>query len=144
MCGIAGYITRKKYSNYSYKETKTKLRKLMFRRGPNQQGSLNYNTNNFSINLFSSRLSIIDLDKRADQPFKSEDNVLIFNGEIYNFLEIKEFLKTKKIKFITNSDTEVLLKAYQFWGEKCVDHFDGMWAFCIFNKRKKLYIYFKR
>ncbi len=143
MCGIAGYITRKKFSNYSYKETKNKLRKLMFRRGPNQQGSLNYNTNNFSINLFSSRLSIIDLDKRADQPFKSEDSVLIFNGEIYNFLEIKEFLKTKKIKFITNSDTEVLLKAYQFWGEKCVDHFDGMWAFCIFNKRKN-YIFISR
>lgn len=136
MCGIAGYITKKKYFNFSFPETQKKLKVLMKNRGPDQQGSFQFNNSQVSLNLFSSRLSIIDLDKRANQPYKTQNNILIFNGEIYNYLEIKKFLKKKKIKFSTESDTEVLLKAYEYWGEKCVDHFDGMWAFCIFDYKK--------
>ena len=137
MCGIAGYISKKKYFNFSYNRASNSMKKLMKNRGPNQQGSFQYRSNQSIINLFSSRLSIIDLDKRSDQPFKANDLVLIFNGEIYNYIEIKKFLEQKKILFRTHSDTEVLIKAYEFWGEKCVDHFDGMWAFCIFDKKKK-------
>ena len=62
--------------------------------------------------------------------------MLIFNGEIYNFLEIKEKLKGK-YQFKTESDTEVLLMAYKEYGEKCVDHFIGMWAFAIWDEKKK-------
>lgn len=136
MCGIAGYITKKKYLNFSFNQASINLKKLMKNRGPNQQGSFQFNTNQSNINLFSSRLSIIDLDKRSNQPFKTQNLILIFNGEIYNYLEIKKFLIEKKFKFKTKSDTEVLLKSYEYWGEKCVNHFDGMWAFCIFDKKK--------
>tara|TARA_Y100001970_G_scaffold220381_1_gene270661 strand:+ start:21847 stop:23712 length:1866 start_codon:yes stop_codon:yes gene_type:complete len=141
MCGIAGYITKKKYSNFSFKETSKNLAKLMKRRGPDQQGSMTFSSCSYNINLFSSRLSIIDLDNRSNQPFKYKELVLIYNGEIYNYLEIKNFLKTKKIKFKTNSDTEVLIKSYQYWGEKCIEKFDGMWSFCIFDyKKNKIFI----
>jgi asparagine synthase (glutamine-hydrolysing) len=136
MCGIAGYITRKKYYNFSFVQASKKLKILMKNRGPDQQGSFQYNNEHVSLNLFSSRLSIIDLDKRSNQPFKTKDFVLIFNGEIYNYIEIKKFLLEKKFKFKTESDTEVLIKAYEYWGESCVDHFDGMWSFCIFDYKK--------
>ena len=141
MCGIAGYITKKKYPNFFFNKTARNLSKLMKNRGPDQQGSFNYSNNNFSINLFSSRLSIIDLDKRANQPFKYKNLVLIYNGELYNYLEIKDFLKSKKVKFNTISDTEVIIKSYEFWGEKCVEHFDGMWSLCIFDhKHNKIFL----
>ena len=136
MCGIAGYITKKKYLNFSFNQTSKKLKYLMKNRGPDQQGSFQHKNENINLNLFSSRLRIIDLDERSNQPFKTKNFVLIFNGEIYNYLEIRKFLKEKKYKFHTKSDTEVLLKAYEYWGEKCVDHFDGMWAFCIFDYKK--------
>jgi len=136
MCGIAGYITKKKYLNFSFEHVSKKLKILMKNRGPDQQGSFQHNNEHTSLNLFSSRLSIIDLDKRSNQPFKTKDFVLIFNGEIYNYLEIKNFLSQKKFKFKTKSDTEVLLKAYEYWGEDCVNHFDGMWAFCLFDYKK--------
>ena len=116
MCGIAGYITKKKYSNFSFKETSKNLAKLMKRRGPDQQGSMTFSSCSYNINLFSSRLSIIDLDKRSNQPFKYKDLVLIYNGELYNYLEIKSFLKTKRIKFNTNSDTEVVANSFEFFG----------------------------
>tara|TARA_B100000579_G_scaffold433454_1_gene452240 strand:- start:668 stop:2527 length:1860 start_codon:yes stop_codon:yes gene_type:complete len=141
MCGIAGYITKKKYLNFSFKTTTNKLKNLMERRGPDQQGSFEHNFNDKSVNLFSSRLSIIDLDKRSNQPFKTNNTIIIFNGEIYNFLEIKNFLKSKKLKFFTNSDTEVLIKSYEYWGEECVNQFDGMWSFCIYDyKKRKIFI----
>lgn len=136
MCGIAGYITKKKYLNFSFNQASINLKKLMKNRGPNQQGSFQFTTNQSNINLFSSRLRIIDLDKRSNQPFKTQNLILIFNGEIYNYLEIKKFLIEKKFKFKTKSDTEVLIKSYEYWGEKCVNHFDGMWAFCIYDKKK--------
>ena len=144
MCGIAGYITKKKYLNFSFHQTSKKLKILMKNRGPDQQGSFQYNNEHVSLNLFSSRLNIIDLDKRSNQPFKTKNFILIFNGEIYNYLEIKKFLKKKKFNFKTESDTEVLLKAYEYWGENCVDHFDGMWAFCIFDYKKNHVFFFKR
>ena len=79
MCGIAGYITKKKYLNFSFKTTTNKLKNLMERRGPDQQGSFEHNFNDKSVNLFSSRLSIIDLDKRSNQPFKTNNTIIIFN-----------------------------------------------------------------
>ena len=113
------------------------MKDVMKNRGPDQQGSFNYSNNNYILNLFSSRLKIIDLRDRANQPFKTEKTILIFNGEIYNYLELKNFLQKKNIKFLTNSDTEVLIKSYEFWGEDCVNHFDGMWSFCIYDYLKE-------
>jgi asparagine synthase (glutamine-hydrolysing) len=141
MCGIAGYITKKKYINFTFEVASKKLKELMKNRGPDQQGSFCHTLNNYIINLFSSRLSIIDLDTRSNQPFKTNDTVLIFNGEIYNYVELKKELQKKNVHFKTNSDTEVLIKAYECWGEECVNHIDGMWSFCIYDyKNNKIFL----
>tara|TARA_B100001093_G_scaffold519066_1_gene606280 strand:- start:10019 stop:11875 length:1857 start_codon:yes stop_codon:yes gene_type:complete len=137
MCGIAGYITNDNYSNSLFQKNAYELKRIMKNRGPDQQGSFRNSQKNYSVNLFSSRLSIIDLDKRSSQPFHSGDYVLVFNGEIYNYLEIRKILELKKIKFKTNSDTEVLLKSYEVWGKDCVKYFDGMWSFAIYDYLKK-------
>lgn len=90
------------------------------------------------ISLGHARLSIIDLTESANQPFYwRERYVVVFNGEIYNYLEIKKELINNGISFKTNSDTEVLIAAYEFWGEDCQNKFNGMWAFLIWDKFKK-------
>ena len=83
------------------------------------------------------RLAVID-KKGGSQPMLSHDKryLIVFNGTIYNFKEIKKFLE-KKIKFKTNSDTEVLVNSYSYWGNKSFNHFDGMWATSIFDFKKR-------
>ena len=77
--------------------------------------------------LLDSRLSIIDLESRSNQPFLKDDLVLIFNGEIYNYLEIKK-LTNLGCKFFTTSDTEVIIESYRKFGEGYVKKFEGMWS----------------
>jgi asparagine synthase (glutamine-hydrolysing) len=137
MCGIAGYITIEKYSNSLFEKNAIELKKIMKNRGPDQQGFFRKSRKNYSVNFFFSRLSIIDLDERSNQPFYSDNHVLVFNGEIYNYLEIRKILESKGIKFKTHSDTEVLIKSYQFWGKNCTKYFDGMWSFAIFDYLKE-------
>ncbi len=138
MCGISGYLTYKnKVKDYSVRNTLN----LMKRRGPDNQSHFISKINNKEIGLLHSRLNIIDLNTRSNQPFYYDDLVLVFNGEIYNFIEIRKTLIKKNYKFKTTSDTEVLIKSYLEWGEKCVDYFIGMWAFAIWDgKKKKLFI----
>lgn len=83
------------------------------------------------------RLSIIDVSPAGHQPMEDKDNktVIVFNGEIYNFIELREELKGLGVRFSTNTDTEVLLASYNMWGEECVTHFNGMWAFAIFDRQ---------
>jgi asparagine synthase (glutamine-hydrolysing) len=90
-----------------------------------------------AIGLGHRRLSIIDLSDLAAQPFMDRDNdlVIVFNGEIYNYIELRSALKGKH-HFITESDTEVVLKAYLEYGDDCVNLFNGMWSFAIFDVRK--------
>ena len=129
MCGIAGYIG----PDIIDKNIIEKTLSLMKNRGPDNQS---YYQNNFVGNnllLLHSRLSIIDLDERSNQPFVKDDYVIIFNGEIYNFLEIKIKLKKLGHNFKTSSDTEVIIEAYKRYKSKCVDFFEGMWAFVIYN-----------
>jgi asparagine synthase (glutamine-hydrolysing) len=84
------------------------------------------------------RLSIIELSSAGHQPMMDElGNWITFNGEIYNYLEIKSELKKLGATFKTQSDTEVILKAYNYWGTKCLSKFNGMWSFVIFNNHKK-------
>ena len=91
--------------------------------------------------MLHSRLSIIDLHPRSNQPFIIGDDVIIFNGEIYNYLELKKDLSSKGVKLKTNSDTEILLHYYKIYGEKCVNYFEGMWSFAIFNtKTQELFL----
>ncbi|MGI8894009.1 MAG: asparagine synthase (glutamine-hydrolyzing), partial [Bacteroidia bacterium] len=83
------------------------------------------------------RLSIIDLTQHGNQPMHYDDLVIIFNGEIYNYIEIKEELIKKNYKFDSQCDTEVILAAYKEWGNSCVEKFMGMWSLVIWDKTKK-------
>jgi len=93
---------------------------------------------NYPIGLAHRRLSILDLSPSGHQPMSSEDSSIwiTYNGEIYNYLEIKEELVKKGHRFFSNSDTEVILKAYKEWGKECVHRFNGMWAFVIYDRSK--------
>ncbi len=133
MCGIAGYIGTKNLENYKIRKTLN----LMINRGPDSQSWIKLEKENFNVFLLHSRLSIIDLDKRSNQPFKYEKYIIVFNGEIYNFIEIRKNLSKLGYKFLTNSDTEVLLFAYIEYGEHCVEYFNGMWSFAIWDGFKE-------
>ena len=133
MCGIAGIIKLKK--NYDF--DKFKIFKIMDNRGPDNKGYYKKQNKIYSINLFHSRLSIIDFKDRSNQPFCYKNLILIYNGEIYNFREIKGKLEKIGHKFETKSDTEVLIKSYYEWGDECFKLFDGMWAVCIYDIKKK-------
>jgi asparagine synthase (glutamine-hydrolysing) len=98
-------------------------------RGPDNSGYFSDN----HIRIIFNRLSIIDLDQAANQPMKYENFIIVFNGEIFNYIEIKNDLKKKGYSFKTKSDTEVLLKSYIEWGEKCLEKIEGMFAFSIYN-----------
>ena len=82
------------------------------------------------------RLSILDLNKRSDQPYKYKNLILCFNGEIYNYKDLRVKLKRLKVKFHTNSDTEVLIKYLYYFGiKKTLNDIEGMWSFSLFNKK---------
>jgi len=129
MCGIAGYIGKKVIDDGILKDTLIKMR----HRGPDDQNSRKFTLGDNHVYLLHSRLSIIDLYNRSNQPFSINDYVIVFNGEIYNYIELKEQLLKKNIEFQTSSDTEVLLQYYIQYGEECVNYFEGMWAFAIYN-----------
>jgi len=133
MCGIAGYIGKKQMSEGVIKNTLG----LMKNRGPDHQDWQSFTAVDTNVYLLHSRLSIIDLDDRSNQPFNFGNCTLVFNGEIYNYIEVREELKMKGHTFSTDSDTEVLLKAYIEYGENCVQRFNGMWAFAIWDDKKK-------
>jgi asparagine synthase (glutamine-hydrolysing) len=126
MCGIAGVI-----GNESVFKVK-KMLDAQHHRGPDNKSVWNNN----NLTLGHNRLSIIDLTDLANQPFENEDYVLVFNGEIYNYLELKEELLSD-YTFKTNSDTEVLLASFQQWGRKCLDKLNGMFSFAIWDKNKR-------
>ena len=132
MCGISGII------NFNKKPVdETKIRLMMAKmkhRGPDDEGVFIDD----NVGLGFVRLSILDLSSAGHQPMFSGDGryVIVFNGEVYNYIEIRESLK-HKYQFKTGTDTEVILAAYQEWGEKCLDKFNGMFAFIIYDKKSK-------
>ena len=134
MCGIAGYIGKKPLSTPRIDHTLD----LMRNRGPDFSGYQYYKDGDAYIYLLHSRLSIVDLEPRSHQPYHCGQCTLIFNGEIYNYLEIRRELIKRNYQFETTSDTEVLIKAYLEFGSACVDWFEGMWAFAIYDRRKKV------
>jgi asparagine synthase (glutamine-hydrolysing) len=137
MCGIFGIInSHNKSINTSLFESSAKL---MNHRGPNAYGQWGIAN---QVELGHLRLSIVDLKPESNQPFFSgcKQYVIIFNGEIYNYLELREQLKDLGYTFKTESDTEVLLNSYIEWGEGCVSNFNGDWSFAIYDlKREKLF-----
>ena len=131
MCGIVGIWSQKNLSN------ETIVKKMMTsikHRGPDDEGIY---SPNYNITFGHVRLSIIDLEN-GHQPMRSfDDNFsIVFNGEIYNYIELKQELLDKGVKFKTYSDTEVLLNMYQFYGKKMLNYINGMFAFAIFDKAK--------
>lgn len=96
--------------------------------------------NNFPIALAHRRLSILDLTPSGHQPMSSEDRKLwiVFNGEIYNYIELRDVLQAKGYTFLSNSDTEVILNAYREWGTDCALRFNGMWSFVIYDTANEI------
>lgn len=132
MCGIAGYIGRAPTDPVRIQHTLD----LMENRGPDHCDHLAIRDGGLNVLLLHSRLSIVDLDARSNQPFTIGDCSLVFNGEIYNYVELRQQLRQRGVRFTTESDTEVLLQAYLMYGPSCVDHFEGMWSFAIYDRRR--------
>lgn len=134
MCGIAGLI--KKNSSQVYREEVKKMTDTLVHRGPDAEGQFVQG----NVGLGHRRLSIIDLSEQGKQPMESYDGkyAIVFNGEIYNYIELKEELKSLHGKFMSNTDTEVIMEAYRCWGKDCVKHFNGMWAFALLDREQNV------
>lgn len=131
MCGILGVFNFNKQIRFDQFERSLQLLK---HRGPDSQQAKQLDE--FVI-FGHTRLSIIDLSTSSNQPFSVDSRyTLTYNGEIYNYLEIREELRTLGIEFHSNGDTEVVLQAYKTWGEDCVKRFNGMWSFAIYDNLK--------
>jgi len=129
MCGISGYIPRLgREVDLSGLEHMTGL---IAHRGPDDQGIFT----DGRLGLGHRRLSILDLSPDGHQPMKDKESdcIIVFNGEVYNYIELREELKTLGYVFRTQTDTEVVMKAYAAWGESCAERFNGMWAFALYD-----------
>lgn len=140
MCGIFGAISFSENFNEKDYRKFIELTDLVSYRGPDASDYKGFETkknkiDNSDFNLFLGhrRLSIIDLSDEGKQPLYSDNCWIIFNGEIFNYLEIREELKTKNHTFKTNTDTEVIIKVYKEYGESGFDKLNGMWAFAIYD-----------
>ncbi len=131
MCGIAGYFGTRNLDPAVLQECLVK----MGRRGPDHADLRQWeNSAGKRIYLLHSRLNIIDPDERSNQPFVYGSQSLILNGELYNYLEVKEYLQQKGHEFRTASDTEVLLHALSY-GPSILEMCEGMWAFAVYDER---------
>ncbi len=134
MCGIAGFC------DFSKRSDETLLRRMtdaVAHRGPNDAGYEMVETPYASIGLGHRRLSILDLSSSGHQPMSFANLKIVFNGEIYNFKEIRKELEVKGYSFNSGSDTEVILKGYHCWKEKVVTKFIGMFAIVIYDSDKQ-------
>ncbi|MFT3676138.1 MAG: asparagine synthase (glutamine-hydrolyzing) [Chitinophagaceae bacterium] len=128
MCGIAGFIDER--SNLQDLQDMTRR---LSNRGPDDEGYFFQ----APVGLGHRRLSIIDLSEGGHQPMHFENLIIVFNGEIYNYKEIRKELETLGYSFLSSSDTEVVLKSFHRWKEKAVERFIGMFAFAIFDKEEQ-------
>lgn len=126
MCGIVGY------SGKNENDLLKKMGKMILHRGPDGEGIFQ----NEFVSLLNRRLAIVDL-AGGQQPFfdESRNVAVVYNGEIYNYQKIKDSLKIKGCSFKTNCDSEIIPHAWEKWGEKCFDKFDGMFAIAIYDKK---------
>lgn len=178
MCGISGYLDLKKGVN---RETLVNMNDIIAYRGPDDEGFCFFDSvggkyakgrdsandldemdvkdidgKKYFLAFGHRRLSILDLTNKGHQPMEKHNRVITYNGEIYNYQELKNELCSNGYTFKSNCDSEVLLSAYDFWGKECVNKFNGMWAFALYDIEKKelfisrdrfgvkpLYYYFK-
>jgi asparagine synthase (glutamine-hydrolysing) len=141
MCGIVGFID---FNSRSSKEILIKMSDQIVRRGPDDSGYEFFKQDKYNIGFGFRRLSIIDLSPAGHQPMfdASGDYCIIFNGEVYNYKEIREVLLKDGFVFKSGTDTEVVLNSFIKWGASCIERFNGMFAFSIFDKRnEKVYLF---
>ena len=128
MCGICGEL---RFDNTNISDVrKSNMLDSISDRGPDHTGR--YEDKN--IFLGHQRLSIIDISAKSNQPMEDEELIIVFNGVIFNYQELRTKLKEEGYKFISSGDTEVILKCYRHYGEDLVHHLDGVFSFSIFNK----------
>jgi asparagine synthase (glutamine-hydrolysing) len=169
MCGISVLFNKHKVTKENYIDFLCSLKKINHR-GPDDEGVVLINTKtndfrivknditsfsdnrvsdiesitieNYNLILGHKRLSIIDLSAQGHQPMQGIDGSwIVFNGEIFNYIELKEELKHYGCQFHTHSDTEVVLEAYRIWGKECLNKFNGMWSIFIWDAtQKKMFI----
>ena len=132
MCGIAGFID---FTNRSSPELVKNMAAALPHRGPDGQGEYFHAGTGCQVGLGHRRLSIIDLSTSANQPMHYDGLHLIFNGEIYNYNEIRDELIRLGHSFQTHSDTEVILHSWRQWGEKAIDQWRGMFAIVLFDEK---------
>ena len=138
MCGICGKV---EFNGKSVeKKTIQDMCDAFGYRGPDDEGTYIKTKEEISVGLGHRRLSIIDLSKAGHQPMSNENGTIwiVYNGEIYNFPEVQKELKGKGQRFISKTDTETVIHAYEEWGFKCLDRFNGMFAFAIWDENKDL------
>ena len=138
MCGITGFID---YTTDTSEDTLSKMNTELTHRGPDDHGKSYFLHDHFSVGLAHRRLSILDLSNKGKQPMQFESLVIVYNGEIYNFREIRSELISHNYTFVSDCDTEVILKAFHRWGIDCVKKFNGMFSFSLLDKKtNKLFI----
>ncbi|MEO6694253.1 MAG: asparagine synthase (glutamine-hydrolyzing), partial [Ignavibacteria bacterium] len=141
MCGINGIVYFNSYNSNEhtafFEDKISRMNDEIAHRGPDDDGKFF----NYPVNFGFRRLRIIDLSTAASQPMFNEDRsiALIFNGEIYNYLELIPDLKKKGYIFKTKSDTEVIIHSYKEYGFDCVNKFNGMWAFALYDLNNKIF-----
>ncbi|MBD3313500.1 asparagine synthase (glutamine-hydrolyzing) [Candidatus Woesearchaeota archaeon] len=129
MCGIVGF-------NWDDKSLARRMSSVISYRGPDDSGIFT----DRNVSLAHQRLSILDLSKKGHQPMANEDGSIqiVYNGEIYNFQTVKAELEEKGHRFVSDTDTEVIVHAYEEYGLDCLKMFNGMFAFCIYDSNKKI------
>ena len=133
MCGISGIVNQN--NNEVPFEDIQSINSLISHRGPDDEGFYFHKNLAFGHR----RLSILDLSKDGHQPMSYKDKYsIIFNGEIYNYIEIKNKLLSYGYNFESKTDTEVILASYDKWGKECVNMFNGMWSFALHDKEKEI------
>jgi asparagine synthase (glutamine-hydrolysing) len=138
VCGIVGILARNARLAPELLERATRS---LAHRGPDDSGTIiirDTGSDPINVGLGNRRLAILDLSPLGHQPMQDAEsgNWIVHNGEVYNFLEVRQKLEREGVRFSSHSDTEVVLKAYGKWGERCLDEFRGMFAFAIWDARR--------
>jgi asparagine synthase (glutamine-hydrolysing) len=138
MCGICGFLINDQQPNFDWSVVLRQMTDILAHRGPDSKGHLLNGSDNFILGLGHRRLSIIDLSSKGDQPIKNEDEsvVVVLNGEIYNYRELTNDLKSNGHTFKSNSDTEVIVHLYEEFQEGFLDKLNGMFAIALFDKNR--------
>lgn len=136
MCGITGYIT---FDKTFQEEVIQQMTAMMHHRGPDDYGVQLFSKDTYQLALGHKRLSILDVSQDGHQPMQYDRFWIVYNGEVYNFQDVKDELIALGHEFYSQSDTEVILHAFKEWGESCVDKFIGMFAFMIYDTQEEIF-----